>query len=131
MISIFVRTVDQAGKFEARLDGRLLCVSVTPFLDAARVLVARGHDPGETLAMFSPGQDRPRMTGRLGEAAKLAIHEGPNGPRCVRWVPTVAETAIKRPVDVVDRFAGRSSDDAWTGLAANRPQAARFMGVRH
>jgi hypothetical protein len=34
MISVVVRAVDQAGKFEARLDGRLLCVSMAPFLDA-------------------------------------------------------------------------------------------------
>ena len=35
------------GRFEARLDGndRLLCVSRTPFFDAARELIADGYDP--------------------------------------------------------------------------------------
>jgi hypothetical protein len=38
-----------AGRFEARLDGhdRVLCVSRTPFFDAARELLAQGYDPNE------------------------------------------------------------------------------------
>jgi hypothetical protein len=39
------------------------------FLDAELVLVARGKDPHETLGMFGPSQDQPRMVDRLGQAA--------------------------------------------------------------
>ena len=36
-----------AGRYEARLDGddRVLCVSRTPFLDAAKAMIVAGHKP--------------------------------------------------------------------------------------
>ena len=48
-----------AGRFEARLDGhdRVLCVSRTPFSDAARELLAQGYDPNGLLMLRHGGSD--------------------------------------------------------------------------
>jgi hypothetical protein len=39
------------GKFEARVDGRLLCTSRQPFLNAARTLLAEGVEPATPIIM--------------------------------------------------------------------------------
>jgi len=46
-----------AGRYEARLDGndRVLCISRAPFLDAARALIAAGHDENTILEMYRLG----------------------------------------------------------------------------
>jgi hypothetical protein len=48
-----------AGKFTDRLDGRDLCASTKPFLDAARVLLAEGADPATALEMRHAGSAMP------------------------------------------------------------------------
>src|SRR3974390_2964682 len=47
------------GRFEARRDGhdRVLCVSRTPFFDAARELLAQGYDPDDLLMLRHAGPD--------------------------------------------------------------------------
>jgi hypothetical protein len=66
-------------KFEARLGDRLLCVSATPFLKAARALIAEGADPDATLVLRSAGKDYDAMRARLGVAAARTVSEPSNG----------------------------------------------------
>ena len=56
-----------AGRFEARLDGhdRVLCVSRTPFFDAARELIAQGYDPDATLILRHAGSETDCLRARL------------------------------------------------------------------
>jgi hypothetical protein len=61
-----------ASKFTARLDGRDLCVSTKPFLDAARVLMAEGADPATVLQI--------RHDGSATVALRSTLHaHGPSG----------------------------------------------------
>src|SRR6266487_5266437 len=86
-------------RFEARLEGdaRILCVSHQPFVDAARVLVAEGYDPTETLTMRHVGSTTIALTATLGAAAKLKVEEGANGgPRFVQHVPWSSDPALKQ-----------------------------------
>src|SRR6266567_9218716 len=86
-------------RFEARLEGddHILCVSHQPFVDAARVLVAEGYDPTETLTMRHVGSTTIALTATLGAAAKLKVEEGANGgPRFVQHVPWSSEPALKQ-----------------------------------
>jgi hypothetical protein len=39
------------GTYEARLAGRVICVSRQPFLDSARALLQEGYDPTAVLIM--------------------------------------------------------------------------------
>jgi len=68
------------GLYEARLDGRLLCRSRTPFLDAARVLLSEGYDPSIKMLMLRAGSNVCSLTAMIGAAAKLSVEESANGP---------------------------------------------------
>ena len=75
-----------AGRFEARLDGedRVWCVSRMPFLDAARALIAAGHDADAILEMCRPGASSWDLRAPLQIAAQLDVAETPFGPKFVR-----------------------------------------------
>jgi len=73
-------------RFMASLDGRVLVQSSRqPFLDAARVLVGEGHDPGAMVAMRHVGSAEDAMRARLGVAARLTVAEA--ATRLARWKP--------------------------------------------
>ncbi len=118
MIEIFIHAVDRAGMYEARHEGRLLCRSATPFLDGARCLIARGFDPNETLAMLRTGKSEADLTGKLGEAAQLTVHEGRRQPRFVKYRPTVPTGQDSEPVRLKQHTAGRSKADPWEQIRA-------------
>jgi hypothetical protein len=77
------------GRYQARLDGgdRVLCVSRTPFFDAARKLVAGGYDPNLTLILCHAGSDTESLRAELGTAASLTVEETEYGPKLRRWKP--------------------------------------------
>ncbi len=76
----------RTGRYQARLDGdgRVLCVSRTPFFDAARKLVEVGYDPDTTLVLRHEGSGTDSLQARLGTAASLTVEETPFGPRLRR-----------------------------------------------
>jgi hypothetical protein len=86
---VIMETKQRNGRFEARLDGddRVLCVSRTPFFDAARELVANGYDPNLTLIMRHAGSDTDSLRAKLGTAASLTLEETDYGPKLRRWKP--------------------------------------------
>jgi hypothetical protein len=74
------------GNFEARWNGRLLCVSAKPFLDGARRLLELGQDPCSTLIMRGPGSTVDRLRSTINVAARLTVAEGEmDPPRFRRW----------------------------------------------
>ena len=75
-----------AGRYEARLDGedRVWCVSRMPFLDAARALIAAGHDADAILEMYRPDASSWDLRAPLQIAAQLDVAETPFGPKFVR-----------------------------------------------
>jgi hypothetical protein len=96
MITITVSPMRKyPGKFEARCDGRLLCGSHQPFVDAARVLVAEGRDPNELLVMRHEGSAIDALTARLGAAARLTVWEWKGPPTFGQWMPRNYE--MERP----------------------------------
>jgi hypothetical protein len=102
------------GQFEARLDGRLLCISRQPLLDSARVLTAEGVDPATTIRMRHGGATHDAMRATVGVAAKLTVEENERvGPRFARWKP-FPRSAAGAPM----RFSGSPVSD--TGHPAGR-----------
>ena len=74
------------GKFEARLDGRLICVSRQSLLESARILIAEGADPADIIAMRHAGSPHDAMTSTVGTAAKWTVREDSTvSPTFVRW----------------------------------------------
>jgi hypothetical protein len=88
-LELVVAPASQAGKFEARLTGRTLCVSTTPFVDSARVLLAEGVNPAAVLTMRHEGSDTFALRSRLGSAAGLTVQESTGSPRFATWRPYV------------------------------------------
>ena len=74
------------GKFVVTLDGRQLCISRQPLLDAARVLINEGIDPTTPIATRHAGADFDAMTSTVGTAAKWTVKENEiQSPHFVRW----------------------------------------------
>jgi hypothetical protein len=70
--------------FDARLAGcdEVLCVSDTPLLTAARVLLRAGRaDPDDVLVMRHAGSRAVALKGRVGLVASLTIEETRFGPK--------------------------------------------------
>ena len=84
------------GKFAATLDGRQLCISRQPLLDAARVLINEGIDPTTPIATRHAGAGFDAMTSTVGTAAKWTVKENEiQSPHFVRWK---AFPASRRPI---------------------------------
>ena len=74
------------GRFVATLDGRQLCISRQPLLDAARVLIKEGIDPATPIATWHAGAGFDAMTSTVGTAAKWTVREDNTvSPTFVRW----------------------------------------------
>ncbi len=73
--------------FDAVLDGRALCRSQHPLLDAARVLAKEGCDQNTTLEMWHKGATEFALRGRLGDLALLTVRNGHNAPAFAKWQP--------------------------------------------
>jgi hypothetical protein len=57
----------QAGRFDARVAGRLVAAGTpTPFLDAARALLAEGVDPRTTIVMRHVGSEHNILRSSIG-----------------------------------------------------------------
>jgi hypothetical protein len=83
-ISITVCSVGR-GRFAAFLDGRMLCVSKTPLLSAARVLQAEGVSATTRLEMVHEGSAIVAIRTTVGVAAGLRVSETGSMPRFVPW----------------------------------------------
>jgi hypothetical protein len=77
------------GRVQARLedDDHVLCVSSTPYFDAARKLVTKGYDPKTTLILRHAGSETESLECRLATAAGLTVEETKYGPKLRRWKP--------------------------------------------
>ena len=62
-------------KFVVTLDGRQLCISRQPLLDAARVLIKEGIDPATPVATRHAGARFDAMTSTVEAAAKWTVRE--------------------------------------------------------
>jgi hypothetical protein len=75
-IVIVVEAVGRRGRFRAHLDGRVIVAASTqPFLDAARILIASGCDPGAVLEMRHQGKTAFAMRGPLRVGARFDVKD--------------------------------------------------------
>lgn len=76
-VVITIEPVGRHGRFRARLDERVIVAATTqPFLDAARILIAKGCDPSAVIEMRRAGSTDFDLRGPLGVAARLDIKDG-------------------------------------------------------
>ena len=86
------------GRFVTTLDGRQLCISRQPLLDAARILIGQGANPTDIIAMRHAGSPHDALRSTVGGAAALTVEEGEKvGPRFVRW-KAFSRSDVQAPV---------------------------------
>jgi len=79
MLVIDIEERGRIERFQATLDGRMLCRSRQPLLASARVLLAEGAAPETVIGMRRLGCTAIDMTGILGACAKLTVEARPGG----------------------------------------------------
>ena len=100
------------GKFVVTLDGRQLCISQQPLLDAARVLFKEGIDPATPVATRHAGALFDAMTSTVEAAAKWTVRETETERlRFVRWEAFPA-TSGQSPMRLNERPAPNTGDAA-------------------
>jgi hypothetical protein len=111
--------------FSASFDGRtIVTASVTPFLDAARVLAAEGHDPATVLVLRHASSATDALRSTIGAAAKLTVvQEGDGAPRFRPW-KAFSRPAVAPPMRQTEEAA--TPPPAPDGLAA--PEASHGKG---
>jgi hypothetical protein len=74
-------------KWRASLDGETLCVSASPLVTSARILIAKGYDPSSIIELWHQHADAWALRGKLGAVAAVVLDgerkaQGPakNGP---------------------------------------------------
>jgi len=95
MLKVFVYKVGVGKRgilYDAEFDGEVVCQStMTPFLDACRVLLSRGLT-GD-IEMWDHERPFPRMRATVEGAAQLAIIDRGSGPVFCKWRPKGAADA--------------------------------------
>jgi hypothetical protein len=78
-IVMVVSEVDCSGQHDCYVEGRHLLSSGQPFLDGARVLLARGYEPMRRLVMRRPDREQVDLAAPLGVAVGLRVTSTPPG----------------------------------------------------
>jgi hypothetical protein len=85
MITIVVSSAN-ADYFYATIDGKVVCKSRTPFLTAARYLLAHGtHSRSKIRMVHANNLEEISLLSTVGAAAKLTVEEGDKPPRFRPW----------------------------------------------
>ena len=91
------------GKFVVTLDGRQLCISRQPLLDAARVLINEGVDPATPIATRHAGAGFDAMTSTVGAAAKWTVREDETESPTLRPLGGLSRDRVQSPMRYNER----------------------------
>jgi hypothetical protein len=93
--------------FSATVDGRVVVASSRqPFLDSARVLMRTGIAAETVIMGVLTGSTTVSLRGRVGDAARFTVEEGPHGPR-FRRRQSASETGVAASPVSLPRSAQR------------------------
>ena len=79
-LRIVIEATASGRKWTARLDDRVLCVTASPFVKSARLLLAEGYPAASVIEMWRPNTREWALRGRLGAVAATVI-DGEAGKR--------------------------------------------------
>jgi hypothetical protein len=80
---IVIEPTPSGRKWTSRLHDRVLCVTASPFVKSARLLLAEGYSAGAVIEMWRPNTDELALRGRLGAVAATII-DGETTSRCAK-----------------------------------------------
>jgi hypothetical protein len=88
-IVLVIKPSGKAGRFLGYISDELIVTSRQPFLDGARALFARGHDPSTPYNMRHASSDvLSFVTTTIGHAAELSVVDAAQGTRFRKFVPS-------------------------------------------
>jgi hypothetical protein len=87
LIPLVIKPAPKAGRFLGYAGDEFIVQSRQPFLDGARALLARGHDPATPYNMRHAGSDvLSFVTTTIGHAAGLSVNDA-RTPRFQKFIP--------------------------------------------
>jgi hypothetical protein len=90
-LRIMIEPTASGRKWIARLGERVLCVSASPFVKSARLLLAEGLPAAIVIEMWRPNTDESALQGRLGAVAATVI-DGETASRCAKKGAPASDT---------------------------------------
>ena len=90
-LRIMIEPTASGRKWIARLGERVLCVSASPFVKSARLLLAEGLPAAIVIEMWRPNTDKSALQGRLGAVAATVI-DGETASRCAKKGAPASDT---------------------------------------
>lgn len=94
--------------FHSRFQGELICTSVQPLLDSARVLKTRGLKG--KIEMWHENSPFPSMIRQIEKAAGLTIEEGDRSPTLVKYKTVQGRAVGDRAIGIPAYFKKASGD---------------------
>jgi hypothetical protein len=85
-------------KWRASLDGEALCISASPLVASARILIAKGYDPSSIIELWHQHADAWALRGKLGTVAAVVLDGERKAPRCAKNSPPVRSSG--RPANI-------------------------------
>ena len=82
-LRIVIELTASGRKWTAHLGDRVLCVTASPFVKPARLLLAEGYPSDTVIEMWRPNTREWALRGRLGAVAATII-DGETGSRCAK-----------------------------------------------
>jgi hypothetical protein len=82
-LRIVIEATASGRKWTARLDDRVLCVTASPFVKSARLLLAEGYLADTVIEIWRPNTREWALRGRLGAVAATVI-DGETGSRSAK-----------------------------------------------
>lgn len=73
LVRIFIAPTACGRKCRASLDGETICVSTSPLITSARILVDKGFDPNCVIEMWRDNADAWSLRGQIGAVAATLI----------------------------------------------------------
>ena len=76
------------------LQRETLCIVAAPMVKAARILIARGHDPASMVELWHIDAAEWTLRGKLGAVAEVILDGERKAQRCARNSGSVSSAAI-------------------------------------
>jgi hypothetical protein len=108
-IRIDVKPTTSGRKWRAALDGKALCVSTSPLIASARILIAKGFDPARIIEMWHADSSTWALRGQLGAIAAVVLDgEGKAQRRAKNGLPmhSCAENGVQPIKGKIDEKSG-------------------------
>ncbi len=106
-LQVVVSLTASRRKWRADFNGKTLCVSASPLIKSARILISQGFDPSYEIQMVRPGEETWALRGLLGVVAATVI----DGEKASRRAKNGVPVRFSRRRGVIMRSVGGDANE--------------------